>query len=159
MLLKAFRRIVDYAGKAKLIIIGDGSQRKNLERQVKDIGLQENVQFWGVRTDVPELLANMDVLALSSKEEGLPMALLEAMAAGKPVVATNVGGIPSVVKPYETGLLVPKGDTDAMAAALLFLYQNKELSKKIGENGRRFIEESYDLKKILALYHSLYKNL
>jgi sugar transferase (PEP-CTERM/EpsH1 system associated) len=156
MLLNAFRLVVDQESRAKLLIIGDGAERGKLEQQVDQLGLGEQVRFLGSRSDVPDVLQCLDVFVLSSKEEGLPMCILEAMAARLPLVATSVGGIPSVVRPDDNGMLVDPEDSRAMASALLCLFSDKEKRVRLGMNGRRLVEQRYDLKQSIAAYHSLY---
>ena len=158
MLLQAFRQVVNQQPRAKLLVIGDGEERASLEQQTLQLNLDQNVRFLGMRSDVPDLLACIDVVVLSSRNEGLPLCILEAMATGKPVIATRVGGIPSVVRPGETGMLVDSGDIASMATALLTLLNDRELGKLLGINGRKLIEERYDLKKSAADYYSLYVN-
>lgn len=158
MLLRAFQRVVARLPRAKLLVIGDGSERPNLECLAQELGISGHIHFLGIRTDVPELMASMDLVVLSSKQEGLPLCILEAMASSKPLVATNVGGIPSVVIPDETGLLVPSGDVESMASALLYMLLNPDKAKHLGRNGRGMIEKYYDLKKTLASYHTLYEH-
>ncbi|MDO9583008.1 MAG: glycosyltransferase [Desulfomicrobium sp.] len=157
MLLNAFRLVADQEPRAKLLIIGDGTERGKLEQQADQLGLGGHVRFLGARSDVPDILQCLDVFVLSSKEEGLPLCILEAMAAGLPVVATNVGGIPSVVRPDDNGMLVDPEDSRAMANALLSLFSDKEKRIRLGMNGRRLVEQHYDLKHSIAAYTSLYK--
>jgi len=157
MLLNAFRLVVDQEPRAKLLIIGDGAERGKLEQQAVQLGLGGHVRFLGARSDVPDILQSLDVFVLSSKEEGLPLCILEAMAAGLPVAATNVGGIPTVVRPNENGMLVDPCDSQAMANALLSLFNDKKQRVRLGMNGRRLVEQRYDLKQSIAAYASLYK--
>jgi sugar transferase (PEP-CTERM/EpsH1 system associated) len=157
-LLMAFRLVVDHQPKAKLMIIGNGPERGHLEQKSHQLGLDRNVHFLGTRFDVPDLLNCMDVFVLSSREEGLPLCILEAMAAGRPVVATEVGGIPSVVKSGETGFLVPPGDTQAMARVLLKMFNDPVSGTMMGINGRRLIEQQFDLKKSINKYFQLYQD-
>jgi glycosyltransferase involved in cell wall biosynthesis len=155
-LLKAFRIVTELIPEAKLLIVGDGVARPHLESLTKYLALDSSVIFLGNRHDIPELLSCMDVVALSSKEEGLPLSILEALAASKPVVATKVGGIPRVVTPGETGLLVPPEDALSMANAIVSLLTNKDQAKQMGKNGRKLIEKKYDLKNSIDKYYSLY---
>lgn len=157
MLLRAFRMVAEKLPQARLLIIGDGPIRQQLEQLAGEFGLGKMVRFLGTRSDIPELLSCMDIVVLSSKEEGLPLSILEAMAAAKPVVATDVGGVSTVVRPGETGLLVPAGDNEAMASALLSLLETPEKASQMGRNGRRLIEQNYDLEKTLSEYISLYE--
>ena len=157
MLLRAFRIVAEKLPQASLLIIGDGPRRPQLEQLAGEFGLGEKVRFLGARFDVPDLLSCIDVMVLSSRMEGLPLSILEAMAALKPVVATDVGGVSAVVRPGETGLLVPAGDSEAMALALISLLADSDKANQMGRNGRRLIEQNYDLEKTLSKYISLYE--
>lgn len=156
MLLNAFRLVADQVPSARLLIIGDGAERGKLEQQADQLGLGGHVRFLGARSDVPAILQCLDVFVLSSKEEGLPLCILEAMAARLPVIATNVGGIPAVVRPDDNGILVGPGDSQTMANALLSLFNDKKQRVRLGMNGRRLVEQRYDLKQSIAAYQSLY---
>jgi sugar transferase (PEP-CTERM/EpsH1 system associated) len=158
-LLQAFHMVAARLPLTKLLIIGDGPERPGLESMVENLGLHGVVRFLGARHDVPELIASLDVAVLSSKEEGLPLCILEALASGKPVVATRVGGIPSVVLKGETGILVPAGDPEALSSALLSMLSDADHAKQLGQNGRKLVERRYDLQKSLNDYYSLYKKL
>jgi len=158
-LLRAFRIVADSIPMAKLIIIGDGSERNNLERLVERLDLEGLVRFLGNRNDIPELLSCLDVAVLSSTEEGLPLSILEAMACGKPVVATNVGGIPAVIQHGKNGVLVSTRDISGMANALLDVLSDKNRAEKMGMNGRKLIEKRYDLNYSLKKYFALYKDV
>jgi glycosyltransferase involved in cell wall biosynthesis len=118
----------------RLVIIGDGPSRPLLEDQVRSLGLHGSVLFAGVRDDVPELLPALDVFSLSSLHEGLPIALLEAMAAGVPPVVTAVGGIPEVVTHERDGLLVPPGDSAALASALCSVATDGQLRASLARS-------------------------
>jgi glycosyltransferase involved in cell wall biosynthesis len=116
-------------------LVGDGPDREAVEAEVRRLGLAERVKLAGDRRDVPELLAEGDVFVLSTASEGLPMSILEAMAAGLPVVASHVGGIPEVVEDGRTGLLVPPGDDRALAAAIGRLVADPGLQAELGRAG------------------------
>ena len=105
----------------RLLLVGDGSLRKQAEAHAGSLGLGARVHFLGVRPDIDALLPECDLFALASDWEGMPMAIIEAMAAGLPVAATAVGGVPELVAHQATGLLVPPGDTPALADALALL--------------------------------------
>ena len=158
-LLQAFHIVAARLPRTKLLIIGDGPERPALESMVENLGLREVVHFLGARHDVPKLMANLDVAVLSSKEEGLPLCVLEAMAGGKPVVATRVGGIPSVVLHGETGMLVPPGDPAALSSALVSILSDADHAKQLGQNGRKLIERRFDLQNSLEGYYLLYKGM
>lgn len=145
----------------RLILIGKdlergGAFQAELECEAEQLGVRERVLFTGHRDDAQALLAEADVVALPSWTEGLPVAVLEAMAQARPVVATPVGGTPEVVVDGETGLLVPPRDHEALAGAIGRLLADPELRRRLGEAGRRRVEERFSLDamttRMLAIY-------
>jgi glycosyltransferase involved in cell wall biosynthesis len=118
------------------LLVGDGPDRPCVEEEVNRLGVADAVALVGTRDDVPALLAGADVFALSSRSEGAPISILEAMAAGLPVVSSRVGGVPELVVDGETGLLVPPGDPAAMSAALGRLVADADLRRRLGGGGR-----------------------
>jgi glycosyltransferase involved in cell wall biosynthesis len=138
------------------VIVGDGPQRGELEALVARLGLQDRVRFEGERRDVPSLLAHADLFVLSSRSEGLPVSVLEAMAAGLPVVASAVGGIAELVVDGETGVLVGPADAEALAAALGRLAAEPELRRRLGDAGRARAEELFDLEAFRRAHVELY---
>jgi glycosyltransferase involved in cell wall biosynthesis len=139
------------------VVVGDGPDRPEVEAEVRRLGLGGRVQVVGERNDVPELLAESDVFVLSSRSEGLPVSVLEAMAAELPVVASAVGGLAELVVDGETGVLVRPGDEDALARALARLVEEPDLRRTLGAAGRKRAEEHFDLaafrRSHLDLYH------
>lgn len=133
MLLAAFATVLDASPTARLVMVGGGPLEQDLRARAARMGIGASVTFTGVRPDVPRLLPAFDVFALSSRFEGLPIALLEALAAGLPVVATTAGGIPEVVEDGREGFLVAPGDAGAMAGRLLRLIEDPELREAMGE--------------------------
>ena len=129
------------------LLIGDGPDRPSVEAEVRRLGLQDAVALAGTRDDVPALLAQADVFALSSRSEGAPLSILEAMAAGLPVVSSRVGGVPELVVEGETGLLVPPGDPAAMAAALGRLLADAGLRRRLGAAGRERAQRCFDVRR------------
>jgi glycosyltransferase involved in cell wall biosynthesis len=129
------------------LLVGDGPDRASLEAEVSRLGLQDAIALTGTRDDVPELLARADVFALSSRSEGAPLSILEAMAAGLPVVSSRVGGVPELVVDGETGLLVPPGDPAAMAAALGRLLADAGLRRRLGAAGRERAQRCFDVRR------------
>jgi glycosyltransferase involved in cell wall biosynthesis len=127
------------------LIVGDGPDRPRLEDEIRALGLAGRVAFAGERRDVPELLAGADVFVLPSRSEGHPVSLLEAMAAGVPVVASRVGGVPEQIADGATGLLVEPGDSAALAAALRRLTADPSLRRRLGAAGRLRAERAFDL--------------
>jgi glycosyltransferase involved in cell wall biosynthesis len=141
-------------GSYRASIVGDGPDRPEVEAALGDAG-----ELLGERGDVPQLLASADVFVLSSRSEGLPMSILEAMAAGLPVVASAVGGIPELVADGETGLLVPPGDADALAAALQRLVGDPELRRRMGAASAERAEREFSLEAVRAAHVALYDRL
>lgn len=141
------------------ILVGDGPLRRPLETKVEAMGLSKRVRFLGSRQEVPALLALMDLVVHPSLEEGLPNAVLEAMAAGKPVVAAAVGGNPEAVVHGETGLLVPPGDSQALSRAMLWLLEHPAEAARYGEAGRRRVGERFGLSPMLRQYEAAYERL
>ena len=140
-LLDAMKRLPD----ARLIVAGDGPERTALESRAG-----KNVAFLGFVEDIPALLGQVAIVAVPSRSEGLGLSALEAMAAGKPVVASSVGGLREVVVHGETGLLVPPGDPDALAEALKSLFEDPERARKMGEAGRARIRAEFDVEVMRA---------
>jgi glycosyltransferase involved in cell wall biosynthesis len=141
-LLQAFGSVLAAHPDARLCIAGMGRERDELEREVASRGLSERVRFLGLRRDVPKLLAASDIYVSAAHWEGLPVATLEAMAAGLPVVATRVGDVPRVVAPG-TGTLVEPGDPDALAAALVALLDDPALRRRQGEAARLHVQKHF----------------
>ena len=141
-LISAFARITQRCPGARLLIVGDGTMRPKLERLASSLGISDRVVFTGALDDPSDALEAMDIFALPSFREALGMAILEAMARAKPVVATPVGGIPEAVVHGETGLLVPPGDNAALASALLTLASDPEKRREMGALGRTRFEAS-----------------
>lgn len=155
MLLEAFAEVTRRVDNARLLIVGEGSQRTAIEQKIKALNLETAVQVLGVRRDVPRLLAAADLFVLSSDREGLPIAVLEAMAAGKPVVATAVGDLPEVVEDSETGRLVEAKNSLAMATAIIEILSDLALSSKMGATAKRAVED-YSLQAMLEKFNRLY---
>lgn len=158
LLLAAFAEVVRKVPNARLLIVGDGTEKDDIRAEIARLGLGEQVQMLGVRRDVATILAASDLFVLSSDREGLPIAVLEAMAAARPVVATAVGDLPSIVRDGETGRLVPSLDPQALAAALADVLSNPDQAAAMGETGRRLVEEHYGVKKMIAEHEALYSS-
>lgn len=141
------------------MIVGDGPDRPAVEKEVRRLGLDSVVRLVGARNDVAELLAAADLFVLSSRSEGLPLSILEAMAAGLPVVASNVGGVPEVVVEGETGFLVPPGDPQSLAAAIERLLDDSALRHRLGAAGRIRVAEHFDLASAQRAHLDLYVSL
>jgi glycosyltransferase involved in cell wall biosynthesis len=155
-LLHAVAIVVQTAPAFRLLIAGDGPCLPQLQQLVDRLGLDGRVQFLGSVGDVPALLRRAGMMVLSSASEGMPLTLLEGMASGLPVVATNVGGVTEVVQDEFTGLLVPRRDPQALAMALVRLQLDEPLARRLGEQGRRRAVEHFDVVRMVAKYEKLY---
>ena len=144
---------------ARLRIAGDGPDRAALEAEIGRLGLRDRVELLGTRADIPELLAGADVFVLATDSEGLPMSVLEAMAAGLPVVASAVGGVPEVVRDGETGALVPPRDSAVLAEALGRIVADPALRDRLGEAGRQRVQSEFSLERFEREHLELYRNL
>jgi glycosyltransferase involved in cell wall biosynthesis len=141
----------------RLVIVGDGPLRDELHTLLGTLERREYVHMTGARRDVPALLAAADAYVLSSDSEGLPIGLLEAWAAGRPVVATAVGGIPAAVTHEKTGILVPPGDEAALRTALARLFQSDEALREMAERGRAHVIATYSSEQMANAYFELYE--
>lgn len=141
---------------ATFVLIGDGKERASLEEQVRQAGLEKKVLFLGSRRDVPELLACCDLFVLPSEAEALPNALLEAMAAGLPVVATSVGGIPEIIADGVNGVLVPARNPRALSEAILRILQNPHFAKELSRAAQETARTQFGFDRLLAELEQLY---
>lgn len=156
LMLRAFRRALDAGASARLVVVGDGPERAAVERRVRDEGLQDRVDLLGFRSDVGELLGGADVFILTSRYEGISVALLEAMRAGLPVIATNVGGIPETVRDGETGLLAGADDVEGIARAIAELAGSAPRRRELGRRGVEFLLEEFSARRMTQRYLDLY---
>lgn len=143
----------------RLVLVGEGPDLPRIQDLVRQRRLGAVVRFLGLRGDVPRLWAGADAALLSSASEGIPLTLLEAMAARLPVVATKVGGVSEVVEDGRTGLLAPAGDDEALARQVLRLAEDAPLRRELGEAGRRRAEEHFDEERMLGDYRRLYHEM
>jgi glycosyltransferase involved in cell wall biosynthesis len=144
---------------AHFVFAGEGPERAALEAQASTLGLRDRVLFLGHRTDVPELLAAADIFVLPSLYEGSSLAILEAMAAAKPIVATAIGGTDELIVDGRSGLLVPPADPQALAGALSQLLSSPELRVRLAEEARRRVEERFSASTMAARVSSVYDDL
>jgi glycosyltransferase involved in cell wall biosynthesis len=142
----------------RLLVVGDGTERPRLEALSRDLRIADRVRFLGYRRDLAAIAAAADIGVLSSANEGTPVSLIEAAAAGVPAVASGVGGVPEVVTP-DTGIVFPAGDPDAMAAALVRLATDRELRARLGANARKRALERYSAARLVADVDALYREL
>jgi glycosyltransferase involved in cell wall biosynthesis len=142
----------------RFVIVGDGSRRAELELLARIKGVDRVFEFLGHREDVPELLAGADVFVLPSRSEAFPNGVIEAMAAGLPVIASAVGGIPDLVDPGHTGILVPPLDAEALAAALRSLRADPARAHAIGAAARCEVLARYSFDRMLQSFEHLYES-
>jgi glycosyltransferase involved in cell wall biosynthesis len=157
--LHAARQILSSLPTTRFLIVGTGDLREQLVALAAELGLANAVVFAGIRKDVPSVLAALDVQVFSSRWEGLPVALLEGMAAGKPVVSTAVGGVPSVLIDGETGLLVEPGDARQLATECLRLLQNPVLRQGMGQAARQRAEARYSIDAMVLATAAVYEDV
>lgn len=141
------------------LVIGDGRERPNLEKIVKEKGLEQQVKFLGYRTDVPKLLGAIDILIIPSVQESFGIVALEAMAMKVPVIVTRVGGLPEIVEEGVTGLIVPPADVDALSRAILGMLYDRKRREKMGEAGRARVAEKFDIKISVRMTEQVYESL
>jgi len=158
-LLEAAPSILQAEPSARFLLVGDGELRLSLERQAEAACLNGHVRFLGYRNDVPAVLAASDVLVLPSFAEDVPLVILEAMAAGLPVVASDVGGVREAVVHGMTGLLVPPGDARALAEAIAGLARDPDLARKMGREGRRRVETTFSLPREIDAYEEMFRSV
>jgi len=154
--LEAVQRAALAVPSLRAIVVGDGPLRSQLEERARQLGLGGRVVFTGLRHDVADLLAGVDVLAFSSEREGLSMAMLEAMAAGVPVVATRVGGTPELIETGVTGILVPPGEPQALADGLLAVLRSPEQSHSLRCAARELVRSRFSLRRMIEDYEAVY---
>ena len=156
-LLAAFARLSDRRPAARLWIVGDGPQRGDVEAMIERRGLQDRVRLWGFRRDVEMFYAAADIYVLTSWGwEGLPISVIEAQASSRPVVVTDAGGSAEGIAPGQTGLLIPRSDVAATAAAISTLIDDPERAREMGEAARRRAAERFALSGMIDRFEELY---
>lgn len=143
----------------RVVIVGDGSVKQDLMRQAVELGIAEVVHFAGFRQDSYRAYGGFTVTVLPSLQDGLPLACLEAMAAGSPVIASDAGGLPEMVKHEETGLVFPAGDEDALANCLKTVVANAALARAMGERGRARFLEQFHVVRMTERTRQLYREV
>jgi glycosyltransferase involved in cell wall biosynthesis len=159
ILIEAAPEIIARFPNLRILLVGDGALRETLQAQVGSTGLDPHVRFLGSRNDIPDLLGASDLFVLPSLWEGLPMALIEAMASGLPIVATSVSGTQQVMIPGETGLLVPPGDPVRLREAILSLLEDPLRARQMGEAARRRVETAFSARKQAEEHIALYRTV
>ena len=160
LLLQAFSCLKHEKKNLRLVLVGDGPEKRNLESVRKRLSIGDRVVFLGERDDVDKILSAFDLFVLPSRNEGISNTILEAMATGLPVIATDVGGNPELVKHGHTGLLFPPGGCQALVDALNFyIEQNPHMIEIHGQNARDRVVREFSLKRMVKEYETLYKSL
>ena len=159
LLIEAFALALKEYPTMQLWLVGDGALRPAVERLVKEKGLDKMVLFIGVIPNVADFLADCDLFVLSSDWEGFGIVIAEAMAAGKPVIATAVGGVPELVEDGVTGILVPSRDPQALAQAILRLVKDPDLRQRMGKAAQERALERFDIARTAREYEALYLKL
>jgi glycosyltransferase involved in cell wall biosynthesis len=157
--LEAAARVIRKEPKARFVLVGDGPLKSDIEGQAANLGLQGRLRLLGDRPDAARLAASFDLLVLSSLHEGLPNAVMEAMAAGVPVVATAVGGTKELIADGETGYLVPPADAEALSERIAFALANAADRRRVAEAARRFIGAEFGMERMVGSVEKLYDEL
>jgi len=155
--LRAAARVLAEVPGTRFVVVGEGPDRDKLELLVDELRIRDSVSMLGRRDDVSSMLASMDMMVSSSRQEALPMAILEGMASGLPLVATAVGDVPTVVRDGSTGLLVPPENVELLAGAIVDLLRDPERRERLGTAARRLIEDEFSADRMTADYLGVYE--
>jgi len=158
-LIQAIPKVIEVFPETRFLIVGEGPMRRRLEELGEKFQVKDNIIFAGFRSDIKEILESIDLLAMPSLLEGLPMVLLEGMAMSKPIVATRIEGITEVLEDGKTGLLVPAQDPHALAEAITEILNNKTKANLLGQNARKIAEEKFSVKKMVEQLEWVYEKL
>lgn len=156
---RAIARVTRQANNVQWLVAGDGEQRASLEAAIRDHGIGNVTKLLGTRHDIPRLLAASDACLLSSISEGIPLTLIEAMAARLPVVATDVGGVSEIVVPEVTGLLASAGDDETLAQHLVRLAANRSLAARLGRNGAVRAKDLFSFERMAEGYADVFEQI
>ena len=161
MLLRAFKMLTGLSKNRsfKLLMVGDGPEEDNLRNLAQELGIHNQCLFAGFRKDVPQILNCLDVYVQSSRREGLPMIILEAMAAQIAIVSTRAGGIPTVIADGEQGRLVDIGDADQLTRVLNEVLSNPDERKKLAQQARHRVEEQFSAHAMADRYVAIYREI
>jgi glycosyltransferase involved in cell wall biosynthesis len=158
-LLAALPDILEAFPDARVLLFGRGPLQEELERECRERGLADTVRFAGFREDLERILPCLDLVVHPAHMEGLGVALLQAAAAGRPMVAAPVGGIPEIVRPGETGMTAPPGDSGALAAAILALLRDPARARSLGEAAREHVRRHFSLESMVAGNLGVYRRI
>lgn len=159
LLISAFEHIAQVSPDAHLVIVGEGAERPRLEEQIQSSGLQHKVHLIGFRSDLPHLLAEADLFVLSSRWEGMPNVVLQAMAAKLPVIATNVEGISEILVNGQSGVVVNPGSINDLRQAIEDLLNHPEKASRYSRNAQAIVTKEFTWENVVQRYHSIYDSL
>jgi glycosyltransferase involved in cell wall biosynthesis len=159
VLINGFAQLKSRVPNAHLVLVGEGELRDELSAQAASLGLADSVHFTGYTTNPQHYHYMFDIFALTSRAEGTPQAVIEAGVAGRPVIASRVGGLPELVEHETTGLLFPAGDATALADGLFRLIHDREFAARLARAANERIESRYDIKRMVDDYHRDYLEL
>jgi glycosyltransferase involved in cell wall biosynthesis len=142
----------------KFVVVGEGPDRDKLESLIDELKIRQNVTMLGHRDDMPSVYASLDIMISASRQEGLPMAILEGMASRRPLIATSVGAVPTVILDGHTGVLLPPENVALLASAITALLRNPAERERLGAAARKLIEDEYSAARMTADYLRVYEN-
>lgn len=155
--LEIARQVLRQAhGPVELIWVGDGPLNEQLQQRIALLGLSEHIKLLGNRADIPQLLAESNLFLLTSKWEGLPLVVLEAMAAGLPVVSFDVGGVSECIEDGKSGFLLPPGEIQELTNKVITLLNNRHLAMQLGAAGKTLVQQQFDIAQVKTAYMKLY---
>lgn len=157
--LKAVVKVLAIYPETQFVMVGDGPDRSMLEQLVGELGIKDSVSLIGRREDMPSVYASLDIMVSSSRQEGLPMAILEGMGSKLPVVATMVGNVPNVIQDGVNGLLVPSEDVKSLAEGIIRLLEDEELRRRLGSEARRRVESEFSADRLAEAYMKIYNEV
>jgi glycosyltransferase involved in cell wall biosynthesis len=155
--LHMIARVFEKLPNVRFVLAGDGPDRAHLEALIDSLGIRRSVRVLGRREDIPNVLASLDVLVSSSRQEGLPISILEGMASRLAIIATAVGEVPILIQNERTGLLVPSADANLLAEAIIELSQNPAKRRELGLAARQLVEEEYSATRMANDYLRIYE--
>ncbi|MBU0707985.1 glycosyltransferase family 4 protein [Patescibacteria group bacterium] len=159
-LFMAVKKALTIVPKLNLIIVGEGSERKRLEWLSKNLQIDRLTQFVGFQKEPAAWIRNFDIFVLPSVgRESFGNVLVEALALERPAIASRIEGTPEIIKTDQTGILVQPGNSDELAQAIIYLYQNPDTAKQLGLNGRAFVEQNFPKERMVASYFQLFQNI
>jgi glycosyltransferase involved in cell wall biosynthesis len=155
--LRAAARVLTELPSTKLVVVGDGPDREKLESLIDELKIRASVSMLGRRDDMPSVYASFEIMVSASRQEGLPIAILEGMASRRPLIATAVGAVPTVVFDGRTGVLLPPEDVEALASEIVSLLKDSARQKSLGAAARKLVEEEFSAERMAADYLRVYE--